>query len=201
MGWSYRKSLNLGPFRINLSTSRTAEALFRPLTKKATWRPALSTGYVSVMRSTGGGSRPGGLHVTQASSISIDGAPGNNEAVCPSSPSPRRIRSKRGGADAGVLQDLGTGPFFGSKALDVGEIVGRKHGPVPFARDWAGEAKNRARSSAYAPADAAAVSRCVGTGNTCDGGMGAPFSHTLWAMPKLLRGSSGGTNRSSPRKT
>ena len=40
---------------------------------------------------------PGGLHVTQASSTSSAAAPGNSEAVWPSSPRPSRIRSKRGG--------------------------------------------------------------------------------------------------------
>ena len=32
-----------------------------------------------------------------------------------------------------LIQSPGTGPFFGSTALNLRKIVGRKHGPVPFA--------------------------------------------------------------------
>jgi len=55
-------------------------------------------GKVSVIRSTGGGRVPGGLATTHRPVTRRDAAPGKREAVCPSSPSPSRIRSNCGGS-------------------------------------------------------------------------------------------------------
>ena len=41
------------------------------------------------------------------------------------------------GVSPGELQSPGTGPFIGSMAHTLRKIVGRKHGPVPFALDFA----------------------------------------------------------------
>ena len=44
-----------------------------------------------------------------------------------------KCRKNVSGTGHHALQSPGTGPFFGSIALDLRGIVGRKHGPVPFA--------------------------------------------------------------------
>ena len=38
---------------------------------------------------------------------------------------------------SGELQSPGSGPFFGANESNSREIVGRKHGPDPFALDFA----------------------------------------------------------------
>ena len=45
--------------------------------------------------------------------------------------------AKEDGKGPGRLQSRGTGPFFGSTTPYSRQIDGRKHGPVPFAFDFA----------------------------------------------------------------
>src|SRR5262245_11272097 len=63
------------------STSRSTSAFFAPPTRNNTRRAALIVGKVNVTRSTGGGSDPGGHHVTQAPDSFSAIFPGNSEAV------------------------------------------------------------------------------------------------------------------------
>src|ERR1700722_13814274 len=83
------------------STSRTGATLLAPATRNRTLRAALIVGKVNVTRSTGGGNNPGGGAVSQVSATCNDGLPGKSDAVWPSSPRPRRTRSKRGGGPFG----------------------------------------------------------------------------------------------------
>ena len=65
------------------------------------WLPRVSAGNVSVRRR--GGSAGAFTATTQRFVSSRAGDPGNSDAVCPSSPSPRRTRSKRGQSSGEIV--------------------------------------------------------------------------------------------------
>lgn len=70
-------------------------ALFAPLATNATRTAWLMTGNVSVVR-RGGGLGESVMYATQRSSSERRACPGKSDAVCPSGPTPSRMRSKMG---------------------------------------------------------------------------------------------------------
>jgi hypothetical protein len=77
---------------------RTMSRFADPAQRKQTTRERSSAGIVSVTRSRTGNAGGAIARDTHRSRASSAGSPGKSEAVCPSSPTPRRATSRIGSA-------------------------------------------------------------------------------------------------------